>query len=38
MPALEAIHQQFFDYDRQIKTGRITPILALDLMVSALTS
>jgi len=38
MLALEAIQQQFFDYDRQIKTGRITPILALDLMVSALTT
>ncbi len=38
MPALEAVHQQFFEYDRQIKTGRITPILALDLMVSALTT
>jgi len=38
MPALEAIHQQFFDFDKQIKTSRITPILALDLMVSTLTS
>jgi len=38
MSALEGVHRQFFEYDRQIKTGRITPILALDLMVSALTS
>ena len=38
MPGLENIHQNFFEFDRQIKTGRITPILALDLMVSSLTS
>lgn len=38
MISLEKIHQQFFDYDFQIKTGRITPILALNLMVSVLTT
>ncbi|MBN1284771.1 MAG: DNA polymerase III subunit delta [Anaerolineae bacterium] len=33
---LEAIYRQLLDYDLQIKTGRIEPVLALDLLAATL--
>ncbi len=38
MDELEEIYRRLLDYDVQIKTGRLKPDLALDLLVSALTA
>jgi DNA polymerase-3 subunit delta len=34
---LELIYHRLLDYDRQIKTGRIDPVLALDMLVAGLS-
>jgi len=37
MEQLEGIYRALFDYDMRMKTGRIEPALALDLLVAGLT-
>jgi DNA polymerase III subunit delta len=38
LPQLEQIYRRLQEYDLQIKTGRIEPILALDLLIAGLST
>lgn len=38
LPQLEAIHERLLETDLAIKTGRLEPVLALDLLVAELSS